>query len=134
MYGGIVFLLFRHKINSSDFENILYTSSTNIFFSKKYFFVVHKLNYLDLKFKCFQPLEKIVEIVRQKEKLFERKIFIHTDAAQVIGKINVDVNKIKVDFLTIAGHKVILFCIVCFYNIVLQKKLFTKYHISVNML
>jgi len=51
------------------------------------------------------PLEKIVEIVRQKEKVFERKIFIHTDAAQVIGKINVDVKEIQVDFLTIAGHK-----------------------------
>lgn len=34
-------------------------------------------------------------------------IYCHTDAAQAIGKIKVDVNNLKVDYLTIAGHKVI---------------------------
>lgn len=33
------------------------------------------------------------------------KIFIHTDAAQAIGKIKVDVSKLGVDYLTIVGHK-----------------------------
>jgi selenocysteine lyase len=33
------------------------------------------------------------------------KIFVHTDAAQAIGKINVDVSELGVDFLTIVGHK-----------------------------
>lgn len=33
------------------------------------------------------------------------KIFIHTDAAQAIGKINVDVQDLNVDYLTIVGHK-----------------------------
>ncbi|XP_074655466.1 selenocysteine lyase-like isoform X2 [Tubulanus polymorphus] len=33
------------------------------------------------------------------------KILIHTDAAQAIGKIPVDVNNLAVDYLTIVGHK-----------------------------
>ena len=34
-------------------------------------------------------------------------LFVHTDAAQAIGKIKVDVNDLQVDYLTIVGHKVI---------------------------
>ena len=33
-------------------------------------------------------------------------VLFHTDAAQAIGKIPVDVIHLKVDFLTIVGHKV----------------------------
>lgn len=32
-------------------------------------------------------------------------VWIHTDAAQSLGKVPVDVNKLRVDFLTVAGHK-----------------------------
>ena len=35
----------------------------------------------------------------------ERGILFHTDAAQSCGKIKVEVNELKVDLLTIAGHK-----------------------------
>jgi len=35
-----------------------------------------------------------------------QKIFVHTDAAQSIGKIHVDVDKLGVDYLTVVGHKV----------------------------
>jgi hypothetical protein len=41
-------------------------------------------------------------------------LFVHTDAAQAIGKIKVDVNELQVDYLTVVGHKVNL----CF-NIIL---------------
>jgi len=46
-----------------------------------------------------EPIEEIGKIAR------EKKILFHTDAAQSCGKIEVDVNRLNVDLLTIAGHK-----------------------------
>jgi len=46
-----------------------------------------------------QPIEEISKIAR------ENKIPLHTDAAQAVGKIPVDVNELSVDFLSVAGHK-----------------------------
>lgn len=34
-----------------------------------------------------------------------QRIFLHTDAAQAIGKIKVDATELDVDYLTIVGHK-----------------------------
>jgi cysteine desulfurase len=31
---------------------------------------------------------------------------VHTDAAQTVGKIAVDVESLGVDFLSVAGHKI----------------------------
>ncbi|MFB4164561.1 cysteine desulfurase family protein [Alteribacillus sp. JSM 102045] len=47
-----------------------------------------------------QPLEEIAEITRR------HSIPFHTDASQSLGKIPVNVDKLGVDFLTIAGHKI----------------------------
>ncbi|MDD5686565.1 MAG: cysteine desulfurase family protein [Elusimicrobia bacterium] len=46
-----------------------------------------------------QPIKEISRIARSK------KILVHTDAAQSVGKIPAKVNELGVDFLTIAGHK-----------------------------
>ena len=46
-----------------------------------------------------QPITEIGEIAR------EHGLTFHTDASQSIGKIPVHVNELKVDMLTIAGHK-----------------------------
>ena len=46
-----------------------------------------------------EPIEEIGEIARR------RGILFHTDAAQSCGKIEVNVDKLNVDILTIAGHK-----------------------------
>ncbi len=46
-----------------------------------------------------QPVEEIGEIAHNHNLLF------HTDAAQSVGKIAVDVNRMKVDLLSVAGHK-----------------------------
>lgn len=46
-----------------------------------------------------QPLEEIGEIVK------ERGVTLHTDAAQSVGKIPTRVNELRVDLLTVAGHK-----------------------------
>ena len=35
----------------------------------------------------------------------EFEVLIHSDAAQAVGKIPVDVNDLGVDYLTVAGHK-----------------------------
>jgi cysteine desulfurase len=46
-----------------------------------------------------QPVGAITGIAR------ERGILVHTDAAQTVGKISVDVVELAVDLLTVAGHK-----------------------------
>ncbi len=33
------------------------------------------------------------------------KVFFHTDAAQAVGKIPMDVNDMKIDLMSISGHK-----------------------------
>ncbi len=47
-----------------------------------------------------QPIGEIARIAKKAEILF------HSDAAQTLGKIPVDVNAMGVDFLSVAGHKV----------------------------
>ncbi|OJI99793.1 hypothetical protein ASPVEDRAFT_39165 [Aspergillus versicolor CBS 583.65] len=47
-----------------------------------------------------QPLEEIGKLCRSK------KVFFHTDAAQAVGKIPLDVNKMNIDLLSISSHKI----------------------------
>jgi len=47
-----------------------------------------------------QPVAEIGRMCRA------RKIFFHTDAAQAIGKIPVDVNTMNIDLMSISGHKI----------------------------
>ncbi|KAF2203233.1 cysteine desulfuras-like protein [Delitschia confertaspora ATCC 74209] len=47
-----------------------------------------------------QPIEEIGRLCRSK------KIFFHTDAAQAVGKIPMDVNKMHIDLMSISGHKI----------------------------
>ncbi len=46
-----------------------------------------------------QPIAEIAAICR------ERGVLLHTDAAQAVGKVTVDVRALGVDLLTVAGHK-----------------------------
>jgi len=45
---------------------------------------------------------------------FRCPLYLHTDAAQAIGKIEVDVQSLNVDYLTIVGHKVNIFNIISY--------------------
>lgn len=47
-----------------------------------------------------QPIKEIGEICR------ERGVFFHTDAAQAFGKIPINVSEMKIDLMSISGHKV----------------------------
>lgn len=47
-----------------------------------------------------QPLKEIGEICRS------NKTFFHTDAAQMIGKLPMNVNDLKIDCMSISGHKI----------------------------
>ncbi len=46
-----------------------------------------------------QPLAEVAEVTRA------RGVLLHTDAAQSVGKIDVDVDALGVDLLTLVGHK-----------------------------
>ena len=47
-----------------------------------------------------QPLAEIGKLCRS------NKVFFHTDAAQAVGKIPMDVNKMNIDLMSISGHKI----------------------------
>ena len=34
------------------------------------------------------------------------KVFFHTDAAQAVGKVPLDVNALNIDLMSISGHKI----------------------------
>lgn len=46
-----------------------------------------------------QPVAAIAETCRR------RGVLVHTDAAQAVGKLAVDLRELRVDLLTVAGHK-----------------------------
>nr|XP_040131369.1 cysteine desulfurase, mitochondrial [Ictidomys tridecemlineatus] len=47
-----------------------------------------------------QPIAEIGRICSS------RKVYFHTDAAQAVGKIPLDVNNMKIDLMSISGHKI----------------------------
>jgi cysteine desulfurase len=47
-----------------------------------------------------QPLAELGRLCR------EKKVFFHTDAAQAVGKIPLDVEAMQIDLMSISGHKI----------------------------
>jgi len=56
--------------------------------------------YVNNEIGVIQPIDEIGQICR------DNKIFFHTDAAQAVGKIPIDVNKSNIDLMSISGHKI----------------------------
>jgi cysteine desulfurase len=76
------------RINPKDVENAIRKDTILIS-------IMHANNEVG----TIQPIQEIGAITRQ------NNIVFHTDASQSVGKIETDVNKLGVDLLTIAGHK-----------------------------
>lgn len=47
-----------------------------------------------------QPMEEIGDLCR------EKKIVLHCDAAQMVGKLPIDVDKMKIDLMSMSSHKI----------------------------
>ena len=60
-------------------------------------FELPNLGYLMIRIIFFSVLE---------ESPYREQIWFHTDSAQTVGKVEVDVARLGVDFLTVVGHKV----------------------------
>lgn len=61
--------------------------------------ILISIMYANNEIGTIQPVDSIAKIAR------ENDIIFHTDAAQAVGKIPIDVRKSKIDLLSIAGHK-----------------------------
>lgn len=52
-----------------------------------------------------QPVRTVAKAIQNRNNRTAQKIYVHTDAAQAIGKIPVSIQDLGVDYLTIVGHK-----------------------------
>ena len=53
-----------------------------------------------------QPIKDIADLIRKINEKRDKRIYLHTDAAQAAGYLNCDVDELGVDGLTISGHKI----------------------------
>lgn len=63
--------------------------------------ILVSIMYVNNEVGSIMPIKKIADYVHANS-----KAYVHTDAVQAFGKINIDVKKLGVDFLSISGHKV----------------------------
>ncbi len=64
--------------------------------------VLISIMYVNNEVGTLQPIDNIISIIKGMKK----KPLIHVDAIQAFGKIDFNVNKLKVDLMSISGHKI----------------------------
>lgn len=52
-----------------------------------------------------QPVADIARLVKEKQRFHKRRIVFHTDAVQGVGALDLNVNKLEVDMLSLSAHK-----------------------------
>ena len=76
----------------TEYIDIIITTAT------AFFFIAKKT--------CFSLFRLLAEVNKKRENEGLFKVMLHTDAAQAIGKVPVDVTDLNIDYLTMVGHKV----------------------------
>lgn len=61
--------------------------------------ILISIMYANNEIGTIQPIEEIGEVAK------EKKIYFHTDAVQAIGNIDIDLQKLNIDLLSLSGHK-----------------------------
>ncbi len=62
--------------------------------------------YVNSEIGTIQPIKEIGEALEEVNKNRKNKILFHTDAVQAANYLSCDVNNLKVDLLTLSGHKI----------------------------
>ena len=52
-----------------------------------------------------QPVREVAELIREHRNRDNRKLWLHTDAVQAAGKLQLDVDDIGCDLMSLSGHK-----------------------------
>lgn len=61
--------------------------------------VLVSVMYVNNELGCVNPIKEIAKVCH------EKKVLLHTDAAQAVGKLEIDINELDVDLLSICAHK-----------------------------